>query len=454
MDDYTTQLIDQRRLQWCYTVLNVAMALLTALPAGGGLTAEATRPLPVVPGLAGYGVETAAGRGGAILKVTTLAADGPGSLRAAIETKGARVIVFEVGGVVDLQESDLEINEPFVTIAGQTAPPPGITLIRGGVRVMTHDVLIQHIRVRPGDAGKPKRSGWSPDGLTLANRPGQPGAHRVVVDHCSFTWAVDENLSASGQRHEGRFGTAHQVTFAHCLIAEGLNDSTHAKGPHSMGTLIHDHARDILIVGNLYACNVTRNPVLKPGAGAVVVNNLIYNPGSKAIHSYWTPHEYAGQPEGPKPCELVAVGNVLWPGPDTLPQLPLIFIAQGKGRVFARDNQPNTIDGNPTLLEQPPFWPAGLKARPATEVAEWVLRNAGAFPGQRDAIDRRLIEQVRARTARIIDSQEQVGGYPKMEPIRRPLALPANPHGDDDGDGYTNLEEWLHRLAAAVEAGS
>lgn len=429
-----------------HVILRIAATLLTlnlSLHAGN---------LSVVPGLAGYGVETPAGRGGAILKVTTLASDGPGSLRAALETKGPRTVLFEIAGVIDLAEKDLVIAEPFLTVAGQTAPAPGITLIKGALRIQTHDVLIQHLRVRPGDAGKPKKSGWSPDGIALGNRPGQPGPHRVVIDHCSTTWAVDENLSVSGQRHEGRAGTSHQVTIANCLIAESLNDSSHEKGPHSMGTLIHDHARDIAILGNLYACNMNRNPVLKPDAGAVVVNNLIYNPGKNAIHSYWTPNEYVGQPQGPKPCDLVAVGNVLWPGPDSPANLPLIAIAQGKGRVYAKDNLPaDTVAGKPQVLPEPPFWPTGLRALPAKNVAERVLANAGAFPGQRDPIDRRILEQVRAKTARIIDSQDQVGGYPKIEPVRRPLILPANPNGDDDRDGYTNLEEWLHQLAAAVE---
>src|SRR5215470_4024198 len=108
---------------------------------------------PVFPGAQGFGIETPAGRGGRILRVTNLNSEGPGSLRAAIETKGPRIVVFEVAGVIDLNMKPLTISEPFITIAGQTAPTPGITIVRAGIDIATHDILLQHIRVRMGDAG-------------------------------------------------------------------------------------------------------------------------------------------------------------------------------------------------------------------------------------------------------------------------------------------------------------
>src|SRR5690606_6707929 len=106
---------------------------------------------PVLPGLTGFGITTPAGRGGEVLRVTNLNASGPGSLRAAIETPGPRVIVFEVSGTISLTKN-LYVREPFVTIAGQTAPSPGITIRGAGLFVLTHDVLVQHLRIRPGDA--------------------------------------------------------------------------------------------------------------------------------------------------------------------------------------------------------------------------------------------------------------------------------------------------------------
>lgn len=428
------------------------LLLACFLSGATALAAESGRRIPVFPGAAGFGVETPAGRGGRIWRVTNLKASGEGSLREALEAPGPRTILFEVGGVIDLAGAHLAVTNPFLTLAGQSAPPPGITLIGGGLLIRTHDVLVQHIRIRPGDRGLPKRSGWSPDGVTLANASGTPGSHHVVIDHCSLTWAVDENLSASGQRHEGREGTSHDVTFSHCIVAEGLSDSTHEKGPHSKGTLIHDHARNVAVLGCLYASNVERNPVLKPDASAVVVNNLIYNPGKWAIHSYWTPNEYKGRKEGPQPCEMTVVGNVLWYGPDTPPGTPLVKLAADKGSLYLRGNRAldltgkpaPEVGGKPALVQAPLAWPEGLTPLPVEQVADAVLRSAGAFP--RDAVDGRIVEGVRARTGRILDSQRQVGGYPAPPPVTRPLVLPADPHGDSDRDGYTDLEEWLHRL--------
>src|SRR5687767_15113871 len=135
-------------------------------------------------GAVGWAADTPGGRGGAILRVTSLAADGPGSLRAALEAKGPRIIVFEVGGVIDLGRATLSIDEPFLTIAGQTAPSPGITIIRGGLDIRTHDVIVRHIRIRTGVDGQAPRSGWEADALSTV------GAYNVIVDHCSMSWAL------------------------------------------------------------------------------------------------------------------------------------------------------------------------------------------------------------------------------------------------------------------------
>src|SRR6185437_8881076 len=142
---------------------------------------QAGQPL-AFPGAQGWAAHTRGGRGGKILRVTTLAAKGPGSFLEALETAGPRVIVFEVGGVIDLHGQEIDIREPFLTIAGQTAPHPGITLIRAGVNIRTHDVIIRHIRVRMGTAGMAKGTGWEPDAM------GTVGAYNVIVDHCSLTW--------------------------------------------------------------------------------------------------------------------------------------------------------------------------------------------------------------------------------------------------------------------------
>ena len=130
-----------------------------------------------------FGMNTPGGRGGRVIRVTNLLASGQGSLDAALSASGPRIVVFEVGGVIDLNKARLNIREPYVTVAGQTAPSPGMTIIRGAISIQTHDVILQHIRVRPGDAGEAKRSGWEPDGISTAGAD----AYNVLIDHCSIS---------------------------------------------------------------------------------------------------------------------------------------------------------------------------------------------------------------------------------------------------------------------------
>ena len=136
------------------------------------------------------------GYGGRIIRVTTLAPQGPGSITEAVKAKGPRIVVFEVGGVIDLAMETLEIKSDDITIAGQTAPSL-VTFIRGGIAIRGENVIIRNITVRPGEAGQAKKSGWECDGIYAY------GAARVEVSNCSITWATDEGLSASGKRFEG-----------------------------------------------------------------------------------------------------------------------------------------------------------------------------------------------------------------------------------------------------------
>lgn len=390
-------------------------------------TASAAQPSDVaLPGAWGWAAATPGGRGGQILRVTNLRASGAGSLREALEADGPRIVVFEVGGVIDLGRDTLSIKNPYVTVAGQTAPTPGITIIKGGIGIQTHDVILQHLRVRPGEAGAAKKSGWEVDAIATSG-----GAHDVVIDHCSTSWATDENLSASGERFSGataeewRKGTSHRVTISHCIIAEGLDHSTHGKGAHSKGSVIHDNATDIAVIANLYASNGQRNPYFKGGARGVVVNNLIDNPGSAAIHyglqlGEWGRHPWvAGQ--------IAIVGNVLNPGPDTKTGFALFSTNGTPCEVFLDDNLVFDWAGNPVRLtsgaytakDSPPTWPPGLQTIPGSQVKEYVLANAGARPWDRDAVDRRIIQQVRDGTGKIPDSEQEVGGYPNPPETHR-----------------------------------
>ena len=391
------------------------------------------------PGAQGWAAHTPGGRGGKILRVTTLAPEGPGSFIEAVNTPGPRIIVFEVGGVIDLDRREVRITEPFVTIAGQTAPQPGISFIRGGFIIGTHDVVIRHIRVRPGSTGLPRRAGKDFDAITTVR-----GARDIIVDHCSMTWATDENLSASSTRFDGesradwKANASRRITFSNNLLAEGLGDSTHAKGEHSKGTLIHDHVNDVLIVGNLYAHNYERNPLFKGGARGQVINNLVYNPGQRAAHYNLIAEEWLGR-EPYEPGQMVLRGNVMRAGRDTEPLAFFMIGGSGDLELFAEDNlavdrigQPLPLQGSYTTAplqittpKQAPALPFGVRVLPSAQVQDAVVANAGARPWDRDDIDRRIVADVIEGRGEIIDHEDQVGGYPK-HPETRQAFVPAD----------------------------
>ncbi|WP_332766737.1 pectate lyase family protein [Phenylobacterium sp.] len=415
-------------------IRTLGLAAIAALCMGSpGVTAPS--PPKAFPEALGWAAVTPGGRGGQILRVTTLAADGPGSFRAAVETKGPRIIVFEVGGVIDLGVKTLTVREPFLTIAGQTAPSPGVTLIRGGLDIATHDVVVQHLRVRPGEAGQAKKGGGDFDSIST-----QGVSFNIVIDHNSLTWGTDENLSASGPRFVGktpdewRAGTSRAITFSNNIVAESLAYSTHAKIEHSKGSLIHDNVTDILIVGNLYAHNYERNPLFKGGVRGVIANNLIFNPGQRAIHYNLMAAEW-GDAEW-QVGQVVAVGNVLRGGQDTPAGLPFFQLGgYGDVQFYGRDNiavdrfgVPLPMFGRYTTapakiiqVKTPPLWPQGFTPMAAVDVQQSVLAKAGARPWDRDADDVRLLADVAEGRGEIVDSEQELHGYPHPQETRRPF---------------------------------
>jgi hypothetical protein len=386
---------------------------------------SASTELLAFPGALGWAAHTPGGRGGQIIRVTTLADKGPGSFLEALKAKGPRVIVFEVGGIIDMKGEEIEIEEPYLTIAGQTAPNPGITLIRTGVNIRAHDVIIQHIRVRTGTAGMAKRTGWEPDAM------GTISAYNVIVDHCSMSWSIDENLSASGKRfigatpEEWRQHTSHAITFSNNILAEGLANATHAKGEHSKGSLIHDNVTDILITGNLYAHDAERSPLFKGGVHGQIVNNLIYDPGQRAVHYNLIAAEWGDHPF--QVGKISLVGNVLRAGPST-PNDIALFELGGAGDVelYMKDNIAVDRIGRPLPLlgryttsrakiievKTAPAFPEGVKPLAAVDVENSVIANAGARPWERDEVDWRIIADTIEGRGKIIDSEQEVGGYP------------------------------------------
>ena len=414
-------------------LLFAALLLAPALPANPAFAADSAAL--AFPGAVGPAAATPGGRGGRIIRVTTLAPDGPGSFKAAVEAKGPRIVVFEVGGVIDMGRRTLTIAEPFLTIAGQTAPGPGITLIRTGIDVKTHDVVMRHLRVYTGVDGQPKRSGWEADALSTV------GGANIVVDHCTFLWALDENMSASGPRFDGktvaewRQHTSHDITFSNNLAAEGLADASHPKGEHSKGSLVHDNTTGIVFYRNIWAHNVERAPLVKGGAQVLMINNLIYNPGHRAVHYNlmnleWVGHDYVtGQ--------ITAIGNVMRGGNDTDEGLPFLMLGgDGDLQYYGKDNIAVDRHGNPLpefgrygetraelIRAKAPLAPvADYDVLPTRDVETSVLATAGARPWARDAEEIRILFFVAEGRGDIIDDEKQVSAYPKVEdPVRAPF---------------------------------
>lgn len=411
----------------------LALALATAAGPGPG-HAQGTAPLhPATYVHAGW-ARTAGGQGGRVLRVTTLAAEGPGSLKVALDTPGPRIIVFEVGGVIDLGGRSWKLREGQVTIAGQTAPDPGITLVKGELEVFAKDVILQHLSIRPGAYGRPRRSGGDHDGLSTGG-----GAARVIVDHCTFSWATDENLTASGPRFDGatpddwRAATSHAITFSHNLIYEGLGESVHVKGDHSKGSLVHDNVTQLLLLGNVYASNRERNALFKGGVWGAMVNNLIYNPGARAVHYNLVAHEWVGRPY--QTGRITLAGNVYRAGPGTALGLPLFTLGGvGDVQLFEQDNLAQDRNGQPLPMTgrytsgpaqiipaREPYLPAGLSWLPPRELEKLLPLYVGARPWARDPLDFKQLSDIAEDRGMLIDDETQNNpeGLPRRKRTQR-----------------------------------
>lgn len=398
----------------------------------------------------GFGTETRGGLDGRIIKVTNLNADGPGSFKEAVLATGPRTVVFEVGGVIDLEKQQIKIKEPYLTIAGQTAPSPGITFIRGGLTFDTHDIVMQHVRFRMGDAGAKVGEGYESEVSTAGN--GHP--YNIVVDHCSVSWGVDENLSVSGKRGAGPENASRNITYSNNIIAEGLAFSVHKKQTmnHSMGTLVMDDCTNVAIIGNYYAHNYERNPWFKGNTSGIVVNNLIYDPGAWAIRLSWIPKEWAKVTEKPSSPIISIVGNYEKEGQSTVVKAMVgSNYPENDEHGYLEDNLIFKADGvTPGKLtdesipigidKEKPIWIENLPVMAAKDVPEYVLAHAGARPVERDDVDKRLVKEFYTGGGKVINNQNEVGGYPTAEPTFR--ALP---------DKVDNIEVWLRKFTYEVE---
>lgn len=415
--------------------------------------------LPVVPGIRGFGTATVAGSGRhlrpprtRIFRVKSLADSGQGSLRECVNLRTPRVCIFEISGEIPLR-SILRVRAPYLTIAGHTAPKPGITLTRGGLSIETHDVLVQHIAVRPGD----RKDGVSPrfrDGVSIG-AAAPSSAYNVVIDHLSLSWAIDENLSTAHP-------TTRDITISHSLIAEGLHNSIHPKGPHSKGVMVGNDSKRITLYQNVITANEERNPYIKPGSSVEMINNVVYGWGPRGG---WSLCNLTNNDGTPNPVLLTFIGNVYIPGPWSFIAPPIYaHVLAPSSRIYVdnnkllRTNSPLTAPWSMTNLDEetfraevPPILSSGPELLESPIGYEQVISHVGSRPAQRSRIDRRIIDDIRGRQGSIKDCLEGClnAANPPLQTTRRTrtLRLPRNPFADTNRDGYTNLENWLHRLA-------
>jgi hypothetical protein len=406
-----------------------------------------------------------------VIAVTNLNDSGAGSFRAAVEAEGPRTVVFNVSGLITL-ESKLVVRNPYLTVAGQTAPGKGICLRKYNFGLYgTHDVIVRHIRVRPGNL-----SGQTLDGMGMAY------SDNSIIDHCSVSWTLDEAFSSRG---------ASNITLQRTIISEALNEAGHKKYPP--GTQ-HGYAASIGgMVGsfhhNLLAHCAGRNWSLAGGLDKQkrhtgwldLRNNVVYN---------WKHRTTDGGA-----AKVQFVNNYYKPGPATTffyvlnPQRewvhlygPQDFYSSGnvlEGRITA-DQKLGGVKlpaTNDFMFDQPFFEPF-VRTQTAEVAYSDVLANVGCTVPQIDEHDARVIAEVRAGTAKfkgsktglpgLPDSQEDVGGWEDYPEVHRPAdwdsdhdgmpnvweraygldpAKASDGNDDPNNDGYTNLENYLNFLA-------
>ncbi len=471
------------------------------IPWAGTPKALPQASIPAFPGAEGGGMFTCGGRGGKVFVVTSLEDNGPGTFREACEAGGARIVVFNVSGIVRLK-NPISIRAPYITIAGQTAPGDGVVIAGESVDIDTHDVIIRHMRFRRGEVNVLRRDD-AVSGEAIGN---------IIIDHTSASWGLDESLSLyrnmwspEPDRHPGRSPEklpTVNITVQNSIIAETLDTYNHAFGS-TFGGLNSTMAR------NLFANNVARNPSVGMWGDFSFVNNVIFNWWNRTMdggdyRSMWN-----------------IINNYYKPGPITPEESPIRYrIAKPEkgsidstifGRIYANgnrihDNKEVSDDnwaggiqlGMPheeavkyfdQVRARTPFPMADVRIMPASEAFEWVLDHAGATIPKRDEVDTRIVKQARtgvieyregldAKDSKyvkrrlpadsykkgIITDISQVGGYPEYNGTpytdsdsdgmpdwwEEKHGLnpndPADANGDINGDGYTNIEKFINGI--------
>jgi len=365
---------------------------------------------PAFPGAEGFGAFTPGGRGGKIIYVDNLNDSGPGSLREAVEASGPRILVFRVGGVIPLK-STLIIKQPFITMDAQEAPGAGIMLRNHGMEVRTHDVVLRYFRIRIGDddvhldnQGVRYQGGDGEHALYFIE-----GSQNCMADHLSLSWSTNKILSVTKM--------SDLITIQWCILSESLNFADHGYASIAGGNRVTwQH--------NLFAHNLSRNVRFQGLVDADFRNNVIYDWGDTAAYGEFDRLNY--------------VGNYLKAGPSTTqrPQLfhngkeivapASLFVADNVLEGDARVNQDNWRGlgyyyDRQIVEAAKPFSAPVVATEPPQVAYNHVLAEAGASLPRRDAIDTRIMREVREGTGHIVKSVAEAGGWPDF-PSTTPLA--------------------------------
>lgn len=444
--------------------------------------------IPAFPGAEGGAMWTPGGRGGKVLTVTNLNDDGEGSFRWACEQGGARIVVFNVAGIIRLK-TPLIVKSPYITIAGQTAPGDGVCVAGESVWIDTHDVVIRHMRFRRGETNVGRRDdciGGNPIG-------------NIMLDHLSCSWGLDENISFYRYMYQPENGGPAQklmtvnVTIQNSISSQGLDTYNHSFGS-TIGGINNTFAR------NIWANNTGRNPSMS-SSEFNYLNNIIYN---------W--YHRTGDGSG---FSYNVFNNYFKPGPVTPKDEPIayrVFRANGRGRTpHWAYVEGNIVEGNEKVTKN--NWDGGVQdghseedlafirsdkmkemapvtIMTAKEAYKFVLANAGALYPKRDIVDQRVIHQIQTDEVYydpkadeidyyqfqyrrlpqdsykkgIITDISQVGGYPEYKgtpyvdtdkdgmPDAWEKKYGLNPNDpidavkDCNGDGYTNIEKYINAI--------
>ena len=399
--------------------------------------------------------------------MTNLNDSGPGSLRAGVEDapSSGRTILFKISGIINL-ETGLSINKSNITIAGQTAPGDGITIRGHTIYIgeppprkpgssLANNIVIRHIHARLGVGVQ---------GVDQTDNIWANSGSDIVLDHISSSWSADEALSATRD--------VRNLSVQNSLLTEALNATGHGFG----GLIDSGYDTTYSYHHNLYAHNVSRNPRPgtsdpDPGFEIDFRNNVLYNWGYEA--------GYLGADD--KNIKLNYVNNYLVAGPDSTQKCAMrgadagdasIQIYQSGNKIDLNKN--GLVDGTDTawamfcdkyFQHQAAFDVPAVTTDSAESAYLEVLAQGGALPWRRDAVDKRIVGTVRTQTGKVIDSQEEVGGYPTVISEPAPIdsdsdgmpdfweqAVGLNPHNPADRNntgsaGYTALENYLNWLA-------